>query len=629
MIISVSIGNFVYALTAGQPLVVLGGTGPTLIFEDILFQFCEEQGLPYLQFRFWIGLWVAFFIILLVAFNASVIVRLFTRFTEEIFSALISFIFIYEAFEKIWKIHLVNPYSGYFWYPFWKRDCQCYEFDTPDNFFKYMTNESSALLASNATSLGYYWEYYTDNDFIQSCDNISQLRTWVGPECPWIFKHNVLFFSIILFFGTFAVAFYLKKFKNSPFFPTWVRRIISDFGVLISVVIWVLVNFFVHVEGVANLDVPDILSGSSLFSNDSNGRTSLLINPVENLPAWVPFASIIPALLATILLFMDQQITALIVNRKDNKLQKGPGYHLDMLIVAVLIGVFSVLGLPWVVGATVRSIAHVQSLFLYSPCTAPGERPKFLGVKEQRVTLLCMSILLGISILAHQVLQLIPLPVLYGLFLYMGVTSLYGVQFVERIGIMFMPDKYKPDEEYVRHIPNRRLHLYTIVQIFMLLVLCVFKVVNEISIIFPIMVLLLVAGRWLVGWFFPERDLQILDDPIPESLYCGRPCSPSKMKKKRYRSNKTSGDVEKDVEKGVEEVDSSHNGGINISHEVNRCDLWQHMVHTLDKEPERCRKNLSERFEQEMVKIGDESARELDSVDANNATLTQYKSTEI
>lgn len=87
--------------------------------------------------------------------------------------------------------------------------------------------------------------------------------------------------------------------------------------------------------------------------------------------------------------------------------QKGSGYHLDLMIVALLIILFSFLGLPWVVGATVRSIAHVQSLFLYSPSTAPGERPKFLGVKEQRVTLLSMGILLTISILLYQVLQVI------------------------------------------------------------------------------------------------------------------------------------------------------------------------------------------------------------------------------
>ena len=66
-------------------------------------------------------------------------------------------------------------------------------------------------------------------------------------------------------------------------------------------------------------------------------------------------------------------------------LQKGSGYHLDLLIVGVMIFVHSVLGLPWVVGATVRSITHVQSLFILSPCTAPGERPKFIGVRFDNV----------------------------------------------------------------------------------------------------------------------------------------------------------------------------------------------------------------------------------------------------
>lgn len=45
-------------------------------------------------------------------------------------------------------------------------------------------------------------------------------------------------------------------------------------------------------------------------------------SPAGNgLPMWAPGAAIIPALLATILLFMDQHITAIIINKKDNKLQ--------------------------------------------------------------------------------------------------------------------------------------------------------------------------------------------------------------------------------------------------------------------------------------------------------------------
>ena len=43
------------------------------------------------------------------------------------------------------------------------------------------------------------------------------------------------------------------------------------------------------------------------------------INPFLN-PWWCVFAAILPAMLGTILIFMDQQITAVIVNRKENKL---------------------------------------------------------------------------------------------------------------------------------------------------------------------------------------------------------------------------------------------------------------------------------------------------------------------
>ena len=59
---------------------------------------------------------------------------------------------------------------------------------------------------------------------------------------------------------------------------------------------------------------------------------------------------------------MDQQITAVIVNRKDFMLKKGGGYHLDLLVLALIITVCSIFGLPWFVAATVLSINHIQSL---------------------------------------------------------------------------------------------------------------------------------------------------------------------------------------------------------------------------------------------------------------------------
>lgn len=88
----------------------------------------------------------------------------------------------------------------------------------------------------------------------------------------------------------------------------------------------------------------------------------------EKNPVWVCVIAVLPALLGnlffhfifiirnffkisynsgTILIFMDQQITAVIINRKENKLKKGCGYHLDLFVLAGLIAICSIMGLPW------------------------------------------------------------------------------------------------------------------------------------------------------------------------------------------------------------------------------------------------------------------------------------------
>ena len=88
--------------------------------------------------------------------------------------------------------------------------------------------------------------------------------------------------------------------------------------------------------------------------------------------------------------------------------------------------VCSILGLPWFVAATVRSINHVNSLRMESETSAPGEAPKFLGIREQRVTGTVIFLMIGLSVFLTPVLAYVPMPVLYGVFLYMGVSSLNG-----------------------------------------------------------------------------------------------------------------------------------------------------------------------------------------------------------
>lgn len=62
-------------------------------------------------------------------------------------------------------------------------------------------------------------------------------------------------------------------------------------------------------------------------------------------------------------------------------LQKGAGFHLDLLCVSLLMVATSVTGLPWYVSATVISLAHIESLRKESATSAPGEHPEFLGIR--------------------------------------------------------------------------------------------------------------------------------------------------------------------------------------------------------------------------------------------------------
>uniref|UniRef100_A0A8C2DXS8 Anion exchange protein n=1 Tax=Cyprinus carpio TaxID=7962 RepID=A0A8C2DXS8_CYPCA len=480
----------VFCLFAGQPLTILSSTGPVLVFERLLFNFSKDNDFDYLEFRLWIGLWSAFFCLVLVATDASFLVQYFTRFTEEGFSALISFIFIYDAFKKMLKLAHYHPIN---------------------------TDFNMDLHHLNAT-----WASLTRSECLEWGGQL------LGPACEFI--PDITLMSFILFFGTYTCSMGLKKFKTSQFFPTTVRKMISDFAIILAILI------FCGVDALVGVDTPKLIVPSE-FKPTSPNR-GWFVPPFGGNPWWVYLVSFLPALLVTILVFMDQQITAVIVNRKEHKLKKGAGYHLDLFWVSILLIVCSFMGLPWYVAATVISIAHIDSIKMETETSAPGEQPKFLGVREQRVTGTMVFILTGLSVLMAPILKFIPMPVLYGVFLYMGVASLNGVQFMDRLQLLLMPAKHQPDLIYLRHVPLRRVHLFTFIQVLCLALLWVLKSTVA-AIIFPVMILALVAVRKAMDYVFSQHDLSYLDDIMPEK--------DKKKKEDEKKKKKKKGSIDSDM----------------------------------------------------------------------------------
>ncbi|TWW66365.1 electrogenic sodium bicarbonate cotransporter 1 isoform X2 [Takifugu flavidus] len=509
----------VFCLLAGQPLTILSSTGPVLVFERLLFNFSKDNGFDYLEFRLWIGLWSGLFCLVLVATDASFLVQYFTRFTEEGFSALISFIFIYDAFKKMIKLGHKNPINTQYDPNLVTHyDCHC----MPGN---------SSLLSDLPP-----WENSTD---------VSENATWatlsrdqclkyggalVGDACGFV--PDITLMSFILFFGTYACSMALKQFKTSRFFPTTVRKLISDFAIILTILV------FCGVDALVGVNTPKLIVPSE-FKPTSPHR-GWFVPPFGGNPWWVYLAAALPALLVTILIFMDQQITAVIVNRKEHKLKKGAGYHLDLFWVAILMIICSFMGLPWYVAATVISIAHIDSLKMETQTSAPGEQPKFLGVREQRVTGIFVFILTGLSVFMAPILKFIPMPVLYGVFLYMGVASLNGVQFMDRLKLLLMPAKHQPDLIYLRHVPQRRIHLFTFIQGLCLALLWILKSTVA-AIIFPVMILALVAVRKAMDYLFSQHDLSYLDDVIPEK-------DKKKKEDEKKKKQKKKGSIDSEID---------------------------------------------------------------------------------
>ncbi|XP_075312615.1 electrogenic sodium bicarbonate cotransporter 4 [Odontesthes bonariensis] len=534
-----ALAGTVFCVFGGQPLIILSSTGPILIFEKLLYEFCRSNEIDYMELRLWIGIHSCLQCFLLVVSDASYIIKYMTRFTEEGFSSLISFIFISDAIKKMvgcFKYYPINRGFKPDYITSYK--CECI---APDQASALGLNVSAPLADDNMTLL----YNLTDLDWSQLSKKecVKYGGALLGNSCKYV--PDLALMSFILFFGTYSMTVSLKKFKFSRYFPTKIRCLISDFAIIISILvfcgldlllelhtpklhvptelkmrklisdfsIFMSIMSFVGLDMLMGLDTPKLIVPTEF--KPTRPDRGWLVLPFGKNPWWWHVASSVPALLVTILIFMDQQISAVIVNRKENKLKKGCGYHLDLFWVGVLMAVCSFMGLPWYVAATVISIAHIDSLKMESESSAPGEQPQFLGVREQRLTGILVFVLTGLSVFLAPVLQYIPMPVLYGVFLYMGVASLSGIQFWERIKLYLMPPKHQPDFSFLRHVPLRRVHLFTLVQIVCLAVLWILKS-TFLAIIFPVMILGLLLVRKLLDLIFSQHDLAWLDDILPD-----------------------------------------------------------------------------------------------------------------
>ncbi|KAL7580104.1 hypothetical protein ACA910_012865 [Epithemia clementina (nom. ined.)] len=433
MVGSTAMCGVIFALTAAQPCTIIGSTGPVLSFVVCLAQLAKSMNLPFLPLYAWTGLWTSLILFVSSVTSASNLVKYLTRFTDEIFSTLISVIFVVEAMSGV-------------------------------------------------------------------------LKSFSGPL-------TTALLTVVCAATTYTVATILKNVRKSTFFNKTIRTAVSNFAPTIAVAVASFIAWWTRSKYGALATLPS-LAMPSTFST-TTGRPWLI--PIFDLPMWACWAASIPALMATVLLFLDQNITVRLVNNPRWKMTKGrrennyvDGMHADMLVISLLTAVQSILGIPWLVAATVRSLSHVGAL---SEFNSKGD---VVGTKEQRVTGVAIHSLIGMSILLdkpRQLLTQIPLPVLLGLFMYLGTATLPGNEMWERFLDLFRDKKIAPKQRWSEVVPRNVSRNFTLIQLLCLGAMFYVKE-SPAGVLFPVLIALLAPLRFGLEktGFIRKEYIEILDE---------------------------------------------------------------------------------------------------------------------
>lgn len=339
MVLGTALSGMVYALTSGQPLTIIGSTGPVLAFIAVLYDLSVRWGLPFLPLYGWTGLWASGILGVCSILSISNVVGYLTRFTDEIFANLVrrgvhcSFL-VAERWETSTQTTRCLRYLVTFLIycccttavllPLFFYTFVSWGFGFPVPFL-------FACLASPQIS------------FIFIYEAVSNLRRlFVNPAVP---AAGALL-SLVVAVGTFLGATSLKALRGKQLFPRKMRGLVADFAPTIAVGLGIWVAAATQGR-YPEITLPTLQVPATAALTTTSGRSWGV--GLMDMPVWGRWFAALPGLMASILLFFDQNITTRIVNSSSHKLKKTKGDHLDMAVLSLLTAFQSIVGMPWCV----------------------------------------------------------------------------------------------------------------------------------------------------------------------------------------------------------------------------------------------------------------------------------------
>ena len=374
VIVAQALAGLLWAVFSGQHLVVITTTIPVVIYIKIIYMISKNwaaDGSFFYTFYAMTGLSNGAFLVVYGFTGVSKVMAYCSRSTEEILGLFISIAFIVNSVKYLLK-----------------------EFDlhyTP--CFSINETMTSTIKRAEEVTSAY------------DCD----------PTKPIL--------SLLLVLVTVYVGLLIFNFKYSPYLTADKRTMVADYALVVAVAAGTVLGSYVF----------RFIELGKFYVDENRGLFEVV--KFDDPSAGAVVAAIGLGFIMSILFFMEGNISASIVNNPSNKLTKGPSYHYDMVVIGLINAVLSVFCLPFVHGALPHSPLHVRALADIEEHIDHGNiTEKIVYVRETRLPSLISHILIGASIfLIPYPLNMIPIPVLYGLFTFLAVTSLGDFQLWERL----------------------------------------------------------------------------------------------------------------------------------------------------------------------------------------------------
>jgi hypothetical protein len=325
------------------------------------------------------------------------------------------------------------------------------------------------------------------------------------------YSRDVALFSLILAAVTLQLGLFFGKVRSSPFLLGPLRELTADFGIAFAIVTACLLAWGSGIDGYEKLSLPSNIKPSD--ETRSNWLIDLFPSKEEG-NRWIIGGAIVPAICLTCLYYIDANVAALLCNKEEAKLRKGVAYHYDFALLSILLFFCSIFGLPFATPSLPHSPQYVRALSEIEEITKNGvTRTKVVTVHEQRLSPLLVNVLVLLSFVLLSLLKEIPMAVLYGLFVLMGINGFYENQFFHRLTMIFMEPRLHPPTSYVRNVPLSRVHGFTFVQVCCVAVIWGVRS-TDLCLMFPILIAMLMPLRLLLSKFdgmFTKQQLQLLD----------------------------------------------------------------------------------------------------------------------